>query len=105
MSPTIHGLITVEATERPRKNRIAMSMPMLLLLAATILKIMKRIFDAWYTPRRPYVSDKGATRSGPTTSPSSHIETKRVDSSLLVEWNSSRIYDVAGAQSRMARFL
>jgi hypothetical protein len=47
ISPTIHGLITVEATERPRKNRILISMPKLLLLAATIFKTIKRIFAVW----------------------------------------------------------
>jgi len=70
MSPTIQGLITVDATVTPRKKRIAMSIPMLLLLAAATVNTMNRILAAWYVGNRPY-SARGAINNGPTTSPSS----------------------------------
>src|SRR6478609_9588818 len=47
------------------------------------LEILKR-------SRRPYISDKGESTSGPNANPSTYIETTRDVTGFRFSWNSSR---------------
>jgi len=82
-SPTMHEFNVVDATVNPRRKRNAISIFMLWLRAATAANMINRILAVWYTKSLPSISDNGPMMIGPTTSPSSQIETKIVESNWL----------------------
>jgi hypothetical protein len=59
---------------QPDKNRKAMNMPILMLVADAEVKARNKTLETWYTITLPYISDSGAVMSGPKAKPTTYIE-------------------------------
>ena len=62
----------------PAKKRKQISIPILVLTPHATVKTTKRKLEIRYNGFRPYISDKGATKGGPTAKPSTYMDMTHV---------------------------
>lgn len=86
----------------PARRRIMIRLAMFGANEHPRIKALKKALDMHMTGARPYISDSGARKSGPTAYPKTYIEIIRVPTVLELRPNSSNVREVPGAHNEDA---